>query len=103
MGDPLGKEYSSGDSLMSVEEIRGLLGRNRLLVHQEVGQVGTTGICSTDLVQERGVAAWERDRLPLLFHHDRLVWVPGIGIDCAYQCAREDNGIMPRWAAISMA
>ena len=56
-----------------------------------------------NLFQERGVAAWERDRLPLLFHHDRLVWVPGIGIDCAYQCGREDDGIMPRWAAISTA
>jgi tRNA(Ile)-lysidine synthase len=54
-----------------------------------------------NLFQERGVAAWERDRLPLLFHHDRLIWVPGIGIDCAYQCAREDDGIMPRWAVVS--
>jgi tRNA(Ile)-lysidine synthase len=51
-----------------------------------------------NLFQERSVAAWTRDRLPLLFHHDRLVWVPGIGIDCAYQCAPEDDGIMPRWS-----
>lgn len=56
-----------------------------------------------NLFQERGVAAWERDRVPLLFHNDRLIWVPGVGIDCAYQCAREDDGIMPRWAVVSRA
>ena len=55
-----------------------------------------------NLFQERAIPAWERDRLPLLYHHERLVWVPGIGIDCAYQCAPDEEGLAPNWTAISI-
>jgi len=54
-----------------------------------------------NLFQEAGTPAWERDRLPLLFHHERLVWAPGIGIDCAYQCAPDEAGMVPRWKTVS--
>jgi tRNA(Ile)-lysidine synthase len=36
------------------------------------------------LFQEAGVAPWERDRLPLLCVGEKVVWVPGIGIDPAF-------------------
>jgi tRNA(Ile)-lysidine synthase len=52
-----------------------------------------------NLLQEHDVPAWTRDRLPLLFHRDRLVWVPGVGIDCAYQCEPGELGLLPIWAA----
>lgn len=47
------------------------------------------------LLQEHGVPPWERERLPLLWCGSDLVWVPGIGIDCAWQCAAGEPGILP--------
>ena len=34
-----------------------------------------------NLFQEAGVPAWERERLPLLYRGDALVWAPGLGVD----------------------
>jgi len=39
------------------------------------------------VLQERGVPPWERARLPLVFHRERLVAVPGIGVDRAFRAA----------------
>jgi tRNA(Ile)-lysidine synthase len=47
------------------------------------------------LLQEHAVPPWERERLPLLWCGPDLVWVPGIGIDCAWQCAAGEPGILP--------
>jgi tRNA(Ile)-lysidine synthase len=47
-----------------------------------------------NLFQEAGVPPHERDRLPLLFCGDELVWVPGLGIDARFQ-VRE--GLAPHW------
>jgi len=47
------------------------------------------------LLQEHAVPPWERNKMPLLWCGDNLVWVPGIGIDCAWQCAPGEPGIMP--------
>jgi tRNA(Ile)-lysidine synthase len=52
-----------------------------------------------NLFQERGVPPWERDRLPLLHCGSDLVWVPGIGIDCAYQAAPGEPSVCPAWVA----
>ena len=41
-----------------------------------------------NLFQEAGVPPWERERLPLLFCGDELVWVPGLGVDARYPGAR---------------
>lgn len=49
------------------------------------------------LLQERAVPPWMRDTLPLLWHADELVWVPGIGVDSAWQCAAGEPGITPAW------
>jgi tRNA(Ile)-lysidine synthase len=48
------------------------------------------------LLQEKGVPTWERNRLPLLWCGRELVWVPGIGIDCAWQCTPGAPGILPQ-------
>lgn len=50
-----------------------------------------------NLLQEAGVPHWERDRLPLLFSGDSLVWVPGIGIDCRFAAQPGEAGLLVRW------
>jgi tRNA(Ile)-lysidine synthase len=41
------------------------------------------------LLQDAGLATWERAALPLVFCGDALAAVPGIGVDVAFQAARE--------------
>jgi tRNA(Ile)-lysidine synthase len=50
-----------------------------------------------DLLQESKIAPWERSRLPLLFSGERLVCVPGIGIDCDYQARAGQKGLSVQW------
>jgi len=50
-----------------------------------------------NLFQEAGVPPWQRERLPLLFSGDDLVWVPGLGIDARFQAARGALGLVPEW------
>jgi tRNA(Ile)-lysidine synthase len=50
-----------------------------------------------NLFQEAGIAPWERDRLPLLYCGDELVWVPGLGIAAGYRAAKGRAGVMPEW------
>jgi tRNA(Ile)-lysidine synthase len=52
-----------------------------------------------NLLREAGLAPWERERLPLLFCDDRLVWAAGIGWDCRYAVHGEGEGIVPQWLA----
>lgn len=52
-----------------------------------------------NLLQEAGMPLWQRERLPLLFHGRVLVWVPGIGVDCAYQAKSGEPALAPRWSA----
>lgn len=49
------------------------------------------------LLQEHGVPPWQRESMPLLWCEESLVWVPGIGIDCAWQCRAGEAGLMPEW------
>jgi tRNA(Ile)-lysidine synthase len=56
-----------------------------------------------NLLQERGIAPTERERLPLLFHGDRLVWVPGVGIAADYACSAGQAGIKPLWRVAGKA
>jgi tRNA(Ile)-lysidine synthase len=51
-----------------------------------------------NLFQEAGVPPWERERLPLLFSGDHLVWVPGLGIDARFQAPRGAQGFVPKWS-----
>jgi tRNA(Ile)-lysidine synthase len=50
-----------------------------------------------NLFQEAGVPPWQRERLPLLYRGDELVWVPGLGVDCRYQSAGKHAGWVPEW------
>jgi tRNA(Ile)-lysidine synthase len=50
-----------------------------------------------NLFQEAGLPPWERERLPLLFCGDELVWVPGLGVDAKFLSAGRAAGILPDW------
>ena len=45
-----------------------------------------------NLLQEREIPMWQREKLPLLFHDGRLVWVPGVGIAAEYACEAGQEG-----------
>ena len=55
-----------------------------------------------NLLQEQCIPPWQRDRLPLLFCGETLVAIPGIGVECAYQAAQEEAGVVLRWSATSI-
>lgn len=50
-----------------------------------------------NLFQEAGVPPWKRERLPLIYCGDELVWVPGLGTDCRYAVAGKHAGWVPEW------
>ncbi len=50
-----------------------------------------------DLFQEQNVPPWRRERLPYLWSGERLVWVAGLGIDCAFQARAGLAGVVPHW------
>ena len=50
-----------------------------------------------NLFQEAGVPPWERERLPLLFCGNDLVWAPGLGVDAKYLSAGRAPGVVPDW------
>jgi tRNA(Ile)-lysidine synthase len=50
-----------------------------------------------NLLQEAGVPPWQRERLPLLWCGEQLVWVGGLGIAAAMASGPGENGIMPVW------
>jgi tRNA(Ile)-lysidine synthase len=52
-----------------------------------------------NLLQEANIPPWQRNRLPLLFCGDELVWAPGIGVDCRFQAAAAEPGVRPAWGA----
>ncbi len=54
-----------------------------------------------NLFQEAGVPPWRRERLPLLYCDDELVWVPGIGVAAGWQAARGARGVVPEWRETS--
>ena len=56
-----------------------------------------------NLLQEHAVPTWERERLPLLFHDGRLVWVPGVGIAAEYACPAGEEGFRPCWRVAGKA
>jgi tRNA(Ile)-lysidine synthase len=56
-----------------------------------------------NLLQERDVPLWQRENLPLLFHGERLVWVPGVGIAAEYACREGRPGLSPSWRVAGKA
>ena len=49
------------------------------------------------LLQDRGVPWWWRQKMPLLFHRDRLVWVPGLLVALEYRAEPGETGLEPVW------
>ncbi len=52
-----------------------------------------------DLFQEQGVPPWQRERLPYLWSGDTLVWVAGLGVDCAFAARVGAPAVVPLWQA----
>ena len=52
-----------------------------------------------NLLQESRIPPWQRERLPLLFSGSKLVWAPGIGIDCEFQARAGETAVAPGWKA----
>ena len=52
-----------------------------------------------NLLQEREIPPWLRARIPLLYCGKELVWVAGLGIDCAWQARAREPSLEPRWLA----
>jgi|SRR3954471_4982422 len=50
-----------------------------------------------NLFQEAGVPSWQRDRLPLLYCGEELVWAAGLGVDARFQ----GPGVVPEWKECS--
>jgi tRNA(Ile)-lysidine synthase len=50
-----------------------------------------------NLFQEAGVPPWQRDRLPMLYCGDALVWVAGLGVDADFVSAGRAPAILPDW------
>lgn len=50
-----------------------------------------------NLLQEARIPPWQRERTPLIFCDEDLVWAAGIGIDCAYRAAPNEPALKPNW------
>ena len=55
-----------------------------------------------NLLQERNIPPWQRDRLPLLFFDEVLVCVPGIGEECSYQAVDCEEGVVLEWEVVTI-
>ncbi len=49
------------------------------------------------LFQEANVPPWQRETIPLLFCDDRLIWVPGIGMEIDFVAQKEEPGLVFSW------
>lgn len=52
------------------------------------------------LLQEQGIAPWDRERLPLLYHGENLIFVPGMGVAAEAGAAPGERGITVRWVPL---
>lgn len=50
-----------------------------------------------NLFQEAGIPPWERERLPLLYCGDALVWAAGLGVDERWRARSGSYGWVPQW------
>ena len=49
-----------------------------------------------NLLQEHAIPPWQRDRLPLLWCDEHLVWAAGIGLDADALAGPGEAGVLPR-------
>ena len=82
---------------------RAQLAERALVVRSRAGgerlalNAGATARALKSLLQASALPAWERAALPLLFCDDRLIAVPGIGIDAAFRAARGSAALAITW------
>jgi len=50
-----------------------------------------------NLLREAALPPWERQRLPLIYSGEKLVCVPGIGVDSQYQATAGEEGVVVSW------
>jgi tRNA(Ile)-lysidine synthase len=50
-----------------------------------------------NLLREASLPPWQRQRLPLIFSGEQLIYVPGIGVDCDFQAADDEQGVLVEW------
>ena len=50
------------------------------------------------LWQEAAIPPWERSALPLLWCDGKLAWAGLLGVDAAFACPPQEEGIQPLWA-----
>lgn len=50
-----------------------------------------------NLFQEAGIPPWERERLPLLFCGETLLWAAGLGVQAAFAVDAASAGLVPEW------
>ena len=50
-----------------------------------------------NLLQENAIVPWQRERMPLLYCGEVLVWAPGIGIACDFQAQPGERSLLPVW------
>ncbi|MBR0566641.1 tRNA lysidine(34) synthetase TilS [Azoarcus sp. L1K30] len=53
-----------------------------------------------NLCQEAAIPPWMRDRLPVLEIDGRVAWIGGIGVDAAFACPPQAEGVLPEWVPI---
>jgi len=50
-----------------------------------------------NLLQEAGVSPWRRQRMPLLYCGEELIWVPDLGVASAYRARRGERALRFSW------
>ena len=50
-----------------------------------------------NLLQEAGIPAWQRERLPFIYCGEELACVPGVGVDCRFRAERGELSVVPSW------
>lgn len=53
-----------------------------------------------NLCQEAAIPPWMRDRLPVLEVDGRVAWIGGIGVDAAFACPPQAEGVLPEWVPV---
>ena len=51
-----------------------------------------------NLLQEARIPPWERERSPLIFCGEQLIWAPGVGVDCRFQAPGAEPAVRPVWS-----
>ena len=50
-----------------------------------------------NLLQEAGIPAWDRDRLPFIYSGGTLVCIPGVAVDHRYLACPGEDSVVPVW------